>query len=164
VYLSYIIDNYDTLPWSAVFIHGHLYGVWHQEDYMVSILSGLNRTALARVGYISLRCEWYPSCPAEMRPTGYDSFVSGPEPDRKATEAAISGNWQQLFPGEAPPEALASPCCAQFAVTRQTIWTRPKSDYERLRQWLIETLLEDSISGRVLEKLWAYVFLRRAVQ
>ena len=33
VYLSYIIDNYDHLPWSVIFIHGHLDGAWHQGEF-----------------------------------------------------------------------------------------------------------------------------------
>ena len=164
VYLSYIINKYDDLPWCSIFIHGHRDKAWHQEDDIIRILMGLNRVALARAGYISLRCDWYPSCPAEMRPIRHDSVVSGPEAETKATEAAIAGNWRMMFPDEKLPETIASPCCAQFAVTRQAISRRPKADYERLRQWLMGSLLDDDISGRVLEKLWAYIFLGEAVQ
>ncbi|KAK5164020.1 uncharacterized protein LTR77_010111 [Saxophila tyrrhenica] len=163
IYLSFIIDHYESLPWSIVFMHGHL-EAWHQEDNAVRILGGLNRVALARQGYISLRCDWYPSCPAEMRPVHHDAVVWGPEGDTKGTEAAIAGNWRLLFPGEKLPETIASPCCAQFAVTRQAIAKRPKEDYERLRNWLMRSLLEDNLSGRVLEKLWAYLFTGEAVQ
>ena len=131
---------------------------------MLNILSGLNLSALANTGYISLRCDWYPSCPAEMRPIHGDAVVWGPEAPRKLTEAAIAGNWRFLFPDEKLPETLASPCCAQFAVTKQAILRRPREDYERLRDWLMVTLLEDSVSGRVLEKLWAYIFLGKGVQ
>ena len=163
IYLSFILDHYEDLPWCALFIHGH-YDAWHQEDDIIHIIDGLNRTALARAGYVSLRCDWYPSCPAEMRPVHHDAFVWGPQMHTKSTEAAISGNWNQLFPGEKLPETLASPCCAQFAVTRQAIMRRPKSDYDRLREWLLNSLLIDDVSGRVLEKLWAYIFLGEAVQ
>ena len=99
-----------------------------------------------------------------MRLTRHDAVVWGLEAERKSTEAAITGNWRLLFPDERIPETLASPCCAQFAVTRQAILQRPKSDYERLREWLQGTLLSDAVSGRVLEKLWAYIFLGEAVQ
>lgn len=163
VYLSFIIDNYDKLPWSAFFIHGHAES-WHQEDHIVRIISGLDLVALARQGYISLRCDWYPSCPAEMRPVHHDAFVWGPGTHHKATEAAIAGNWRLMFPNEKMPETIAAPCCAQFAVTRQAIWRRPKTDYEYLRAWLLTSLLEDDVSGRVLEKLWAYMFTGEAMQ
>lgn len=128
------------------------------------LLNSLNRLALARAGYISLRCNWYPSCPAEIRPVKHDAVVWGPGVFRKEAEAAIAGNWRQLLPGEPLPDTIASQCCAQFAVTRQTILRRPRSDYERMRQWLIDTLLVDDVSGRVLEKLWAYIFTGEAVQ
>ena len=163
IYLSYIIDHYDDLPWAVIFMHGHLES-WHQEDNAVRLLGGLNRIALARQGYISLRCDWYPSCPAEIRPIKHDAVVWGPEADTKVTEAAIAGNWRLMFPGEKLPETIASPCCAQFAVTRQAIIKRPKEDYERLRKWLVDSLLEDNHSGRVMEKLWAYLFTGEAVQ
>ena len=152
IYLSFIIDHYADLPWATVFMHGHL-EAWHQEDDAVSLIAQLNRVALARQGYISLRCDWYPSCPAEMRPVHHDAIIWGPGFQTKGTEAAISGNWRLLFPDEKLPETITSPCCAQFAVTRQAILRRPLADYERLREWLIGSLLEDELSGRVLEKL-----------
>ena len=163
VYLSFIIDHYDDLPWATIFVHGHR-SAWHQEDDIVPLIGDLNRVALARQGYISLRCDWYPSCPREMRPVQHDAVIWGPGVHTKGTEAAIHGNWKLLFPDEQIPGTLASPCCAQFAVTRQTIIRRPKADYERLRRWLIGSLLEDDLSGRVLEKLWAYIFTGEAVQ
>jgi hypothetical protein len=163
IYLSYIIDNYDSLPWASIFMHGHL-DAWHQEVNSTTIISGLNRTALAYQGYISLRCDWYPSCPAEMKPDHHDVMVSGPGFNEKGTEAALAGNWKLIFPDEPLPKTIASPCCAQFAVTRLAIQSRPKVDYERLREWLISSLLEDDLSGRVFEKLWAYMFTGNAVQ
>lgn len=162
VYLSFIIDHYDDLPWSVIFVHGHR-EAWHQEEDIVNLIDSLDLISLGRQGYISLRCDWYPSCPAEMRPIHHDSVVWGPDQHRKGTEAAINGNWRFLFPNEALPDTIASPCCAQFAVTRQAIMRNPKSEYERLREWLMSSLLEDYLSGRVIEKLWAYIFTRQAV-
>lgn len=163
IYLSFIINNYERLPWASVFIHGHP-EAWHQEDTADRLIKNLNRVELARQGYISLRCDWYPSCPAEMRPVHHDAIVWGPEYQSKGTEAAIAGNWKLLFPHEKLPETIASPCCAQFAVTRQAIVKRPKEDYERMRRWILNSLLEDELSGRVMEKLWAYIFTGEAVQ
>ena len=162
VYLSFIIDHYDKLPWAIVFVHGHR-EAWHQEDEILSLTRSLNRIALARHGYISLRCDWYPSCPAEMRPVHGDSAIWGPDVFKKGTEAAIAGNWRFLFPNDPLPETIASPCCAQFAVTRQAVMKRPKADYLRLRDWLMSSLLEDYLSGRVIEKIWAFLFTGQAV-
>ncbi|KAK4500317.1 hypothetical protein PRZ48_008506 [Zasmidium cellare] len=162
VYLSYIISNYDSLPWCTFFTHGH-YESWHQEEPIPRLINTLNRKALAKQGYISLRCDWYPTCPAEIRPWDHDATVWGPGVKRKETENAIAGNWRQIFPGEGMPDTISSQCCAQFAVTRQAIWKRPLSDYERMRKWLIGSLLDDEVSGRVFEKLWAYIFTGKAV-
>lgn len=163
VYLTFIVDNYDRLPWSVFFVHGH-YLAWHQEEPIRRLIQTLNRTALAKEGYISLRCDWYPSCPAEIRPHKQDGIVWGPGIERKETERAIAGNWRQIFPGESLPDTLSSQCCAQFAVTRRAILRRPKTDYERMRQWLLDSLLTDEVSGRVFEKVWAYIFTGKAVQ
>ncbi|RMY79244.1 hypothetical protein D0864_09132 [Hortaea werneckii] len=157
VYLSFIIDNYDALPWSVIFLHGHL-DAWHQEDTAVNLIHSLNRNQLARAGYISLRCDWFPSCPAELRPNDHDAVVWGNEGLHQDTEKAVAQSWRRLFPYEELPETIASPCCAQFAVTRQAILRRSKADFEHMRQWLIETLMTDELSGRVFEKLWAYIF------
>jgi len=163
VYLSFIIDNYDELPWSTMFVHGHM-EAWHQEDIIIRLLRDLNLNALAREGYISLRCDWYPSCPKEIRPVDRDAVIWGPGVHRKQLEDAIAGNWRQIFPDEKLPRTISSQCCAQFGVTRQAILRRPKTDYERMRQWLIDTLMIDDMSGRVFEKLWAYIFTGESVQ
>ncbi|KAI7666387.1 hypothetical protein KC318_g6549 [Hortaea werneckii] len=162
VYLSFIVDNYDALPWSVIFLHGRL-DAWHQEDTAVNLIHSLNRNQLARAGYISLRCDWFPSCPAELRPKDHDAVVWGNVGLHEDTEKAVSQSWKQLFPNEDLPETIAAPCCAQFAVTRQAILRRSKADFERMRQWLIETLMTDELSGRVFEKLWAYIFTGEAV-
>lgn len=62
--------------------------------------------------------------------------------------------FQVLLPGAPVPHSISAPCCAQFAVTRDTIRQRPKAHYQRYREWLIQTDLEDEISSRVMEKLW----------
>ncbi|EME39348.1 hypothetical protein DOTSEDRAFT_139117, partial [Dothistroma septosporum NZE10] len=163
VYLSYIIDNYDKLPWMTAFVHGH-YSSWHQPSPIPILINRLNRTTLAREGYINFHCSWYPSCPAEIRPIDHDAVVWGPGINRTQTEMAIAGNWRQLFPGESLPPTIASQCCGQFAVTRRAIRRRPKEDYLRMREWLLNTLLvDDSINGRVFEKLYAYIFTGNAI-
>lgn len=162
VYLSYLIDNYDSLPWCTLFVHGHAES-WHQETDIATLIDTLDRKQLARYGYISLRCEWHPSCPAEVRPQNHDALIWGNDPFRSATEAAVGGNWKVLFPTDPAPDTMASPCCAQFAVTRETIRRRPKADYERFRDWLLGSLLDNDTSGRVLEKLWAYIFTGEAI-
>jgi hypothetical protein len=46
----------------------------------------------------------------------------------------------------------------RFAATRSTILTRPLSFYINLRNWLLNTSLDDYISGRILEYSWHIIF------
>lgn len=163
VYLTYIINNYDELPPYVVFIHGHLES-WHQEANIIELVQALQVPALEAVGYVPLRCDWYPSCAAEIRPIEHDAIVWGPGVNREETEMSIVYAWPIFFPDAPLPHTIASQCCAQFAATSDAIQRRSKDDYIRMRDWLLETPLVDEISGRVLEKLWAYIMTNNPVQ
>ncbi|KAF2138953.1 uncharacterized protein K452DRAFT_310922 [Aplosporella prunicola CBS 121167] len=155
-YLTFIIDNYDSFPPYAFFVHGHRLS-WHQEGDIVHLIKNLRIPALESAGYVPLRCDWYPSCPMEIRPVTHDAVVWGPGVNRQPTEDEIARSWSTLFPGMPVPETIASQCCAQFAVTREAVRRHAKGDYRRLRQWVLDSSLPDDVSGRVLEKLWAYI-------
>ncbi|KAF2251912.1 hypothetical protein BU26DRAFT_516639 [Trematosphaeria pertusa] len=163
MYLSYIITNYNSLPNYSLFIHGHRQS-WHQEGDMVDLINSLQIQALERDGYVPLRCDWYPSCPAEIRPLDHDATVWGPGVHREDAEREIGKSWKELFGSIELPRTIASQCCAQFAVTRDTIHRRSRADYERMREWLLRSELIDDISGRVFEKLWAYIMTGDAVR
>lgn len=128
VYLTYIINNYDLLPPHVVFVHGHK-NSWHQEGDIVGLVQALQIPALEAVGYVPLRCDWYPSCAAEIRLIDHDSIVWGPGVNRQETENAIVYVWPIFFPGTALPYTIASQCCAQFAVTNEAIQRRSRDDY-----------------------------------
>ncbi|KAF2083794.1 hypothetical protein K490DRAFT_10895, partial [Saccharata proteae CBS 121410] len=161
VYLTFIIDHWDDLPPRTIFVHGHRKS-WHQDD-ILKLVNHLQFPALESEGYISLRCDWYPSCPIEIRPLAHDTPAWGPGENRHETEYAIAEAWESLFPGTEIPETIAAPCCAQFAVTRDAIRRHGLSDYERMRNWLLDTTLDDNISGRVFEKLWAFIMTGESV-
>jgi hypothetical protein len=76
---------------------------------------------------------------------------------REDAERGILDAWQILFLGVPIPETIASQCCAQFAVTKTAIQRRQKADYDRMRQWILDTELIGDVVGKVLEKLWAYI-------
>ena len=131
---------------------------------MVPLIRSLRLSALDVVGYIPLRCDWYPSCPAEIQPITHDAVQWGPGVHREDAENGIAEAWHMLFPGVELPQTIASQCCAQFAVTRNTIQRHKKADYERMRDWVLNTTLIDDVSGRVLEKLWAYIMTNNTIQ
>jgi len=121
------------------------------------MLSRLQLPFVKSQGYVNLRCVWTLGCSAEIRPL--KEFTSPSENEGEVSEKARAGAFYKLafegiFPGVPVPEVIGASCCAQFAVTKDKIRERPKSDYENYRRWLLETTLPDDISGRILEYSW----------
>ena len=56
------------------------------------------------------------------------------------------------------PDVISTPCCASFIVSRQRILMRPKGTYEQLRQWLVNTDMDNYYSSRVMEYTWHILF------
>ncbi|KAJ5563102.1 hypothetical protein N7461_001863 [Penicillium sp. DV-2018c] len=151
-YLQYILDNYHKLPDYMVFLHAHQYShhveFWEQDNVLT--VKRLQLDHLRQVGYLNLRCEWTPGCPDEVQPFRQTAG--------RTTELAFAGAWLRIFNNTDVPEVVATPCCAQFAVTREQVLQRPRSDYESYHRWLMTTELDDETSGRVFEYLWHIIF------
>ncbi|KAF1967883.1 hypothetical protein BU23DRAFT_282855 [Bimuria novae-zelandiae CBS 107.79] len=153
---SYIIENYDVLADNFLFLHPNRYQ-WHNDDPDydgVPMLRRFQMAYLEQEGYVNIRCAWQLGCPDEIKPLQ--------EEGEHRADVHAGGDYKRafelLFPGEEVPEYVGVSCCAQFAATKEKIRERPKSDYERYRKWLLETDLEDSISGRVMEYSWHIIF------
>ncbi|KAJ4993259.1 hypothetical protein SVAN01_01234 [Stagonosporopsis vannaccii] len=157
-YLAYIVQNYNNLPSTIAFIHSHKDGyptAWHtdnNEHSNVVSLKTLNLNFVQRNGYANLRCVNDPGCPHEVMP-----FRDPPE-DHRTIEAAMPDAWRDLFNNTDVPHILATPCCAQFAVSSKQVRKRPLAAYEKYYTWLMETPLKDETSGRVFEYLWHILF------
>ncbi|KZF24980.1 hypothetical protein L228DRAFT_59373 [Xylona heveae TC161] len=155
VYLSYIIDHYDSLPDVSLFMHAHRWA-WHNDDLLendaAQMVKRLNARRVLREGYVNLRCHWYPGCPEWMHPGAVE------EDAEKREQLVIAQSWAELFPSEPVPSVLAQPCCAQFALSRDRIHQLPLSKYIFYRDWVLQTPLSDSISGRIFEYVWQYLF------
>ncbi|KAJ5649215.1 Lipase class 3 [Penicillium longicatenatum] len=154
VYLTYIIDNYENLPDIMLFIHSLRYQ-WHNDDPYydgVPMLRNFQVPYLQKMGYVNLRCVWTLGCPVEIHPS-----TDTHRDDVHAGEYFKTG-FMELFPDEPIPKEVGVSCCAQFGVTRDTVLTRPKSDYERFRVWLSNTSLGDDLSGRIMEYSWHMIF------
>lgn len=123
------------------------------------MLQSLQLPYIISQGYANLRCVWTLGCPAELRleqPSNADHPADVTA--TATTRAAYPQAFQELFPGEPVPSVVGVACCAQFAVTRAKIRERPLADYQRYRQWLLDTPLDDQVSGRVLEYSWHMIF------
>ncbi|RYC55745.1 hypothetical protein CHU98_g10464 [Xylaria longipes] len=152
VYLTYIIDRYDSLPNNVLFLHASRFA-WHNDDPDydgLPTLRNLRLPYLQEAGYINMRCVWVIGCPAEIRPVVDEG---APSTDLKAKHIYKKA-FEEILPELPMPEIVAVSCCSQFGVTRNTIRRRPKEDYIRYRRWLLETPLPDSLSGRVFEFSW----------
>ena len=110
-----------------------------------------------KVGYANMRCSWTIGCPTEIRPEKRITQVEAAleaDNERANTEAAYSYAFKQLFPDKEVPDSVGVHCGAQFALSRWKVLERPKEDYIRYRDWLYNTPLKDSVSGRILEYSW----------
>ncbi|KAF1931757.1 uncharacterized protein M421DRAFT_417514 [Didymella exigua CBS 183.55] len=159
VYLSYIIDHYDDLPDTTLFMHAHRHA-WHNNQLMgldaAQIVDRLNHDRVARLGYMNVRCHHDPGCPDWIhmdRPGGDFDFFHKPEEIywRKSI-------WEEIHPGAPIPPSLSGICCAQFAVSRDRIRQVPVERFIHYRKWLLTTGMDDQFSGRIFEYIWHYIF------
>ena len=155
VYLSYIVDFYDSLPDISIFAHAHRWS-WHNNDLldkdMVMVIRHLNLERVIREGYMNLRCHWYPGCPGWLKTQAVE------KDGEKEEELLVAAAWKDLFSTEPMPDVLAQPCCSQFALSRERIQVLPKDEYVRIRQWLLTTKLKDNMSGRIFEYVWQWIW------
>lgn len=162
-YLTYIVEHYDSFPDIAVFVHSHRNGwpkAWHTDarNYdTVNMLQQLRLNTVAERGFVNLRCIENPGCPNEIQLNR-----KYPDNDRKA-ELAYPYVYGQFFNmtvervrEEIP--VVGTPCCAQFAVTRERVLKRPKQEYARYITLLEESTYDDHTLGGVLEFMWHILF------
>ncbi|RMJ22225.1 hypothetical protein PHISP_06906 [Aspergillus sp. HF37] len=158
VYLTYIIDHYSQLSDITIFMHSHRI-TWHNNDFLKSdsaaMVKLLKNEHVIRSGYMNLRCHWEPGCPDHIHPSAgsiTNDITNIPE------AAVLAKSWEMLFPNAAVPEVLSQPCCGQFAVSAKHIRRVSLNEYISYRDWLLETPLEDMVSGRVWEYIWQWLF------
>jgi hypothetical protein len=157
-YLQYLVDHYDDLPDVVVFLHSHRDGViagWHIDtmDYSnVDSVRALQKEFVQQAGFVNLRCQLSPGCPSAIQP-----FRQPPNPESPG-EAHYAAAWKQLFPGEPVPREIAAPCCSQFAVSREQILQRPRTDYQRMYDWVMDNDLPDEATSNIMEYSWHIVF------
>lgn len=181
-YLTYIIDNYnDTIPSVVAFLHSHRGGffkAWHVDTPLhdnVQAMRNLQLDYVKEQGYVNLRCNVNPGCKNPRRISPHITGTTWREifgntttpsfnPDSQfpaARSGHIETDYEETY--DAMRMVIWTPCCAQFAVTKEQIYERPLEDYIQIRQWLIDTDKNDAQSGRTMEYLWHVIFGREAV-
>lgn len=163
-YLTFIIDYYDALPEVTAFVHGNN-TQWHNTipgPLNSDVLPALQMDAVRSKGYVNLRCDLNPGCPTSVNPHNpTDTDIR--KHDIRAYFVEV---YMELFGVQQRkdvPQHIGGVCCAQFAVTRERIRQRPRGDYERMRNWMLNTELDSFGIGWVFEKIWHIVFLEDAI-
>ncbi|KAI9893920.1 MAG: hypothetical protein M1814_005473, partial [Vezdaea aestivalis] len=162
-YLTYVIDRYDSLPEYSIFLHAHQKGypkVWHNDAEQYDNVQAVKRLRLEHVkkqGYVNLSCVWIPGCPDEIQPFRQEAH--------RVSEHHAGAVWTHFFGGDNSTisHRIGSTCCSQFAITSERILARPKEDYIKFRQWILDTELDDAVSGRIMEYFWHIIFGKEAV-
>ncbi|CAI6336924.1 unnamed protein product [Periconia digitata] len=162
VYLTYLIDHYDQLADTTIFIHAHSI-TWHNNILLdlstPMTIQRLQDDRVWRQGFMNLRCHLEPGCPSIFLNQTTSNVGHKEKP---SDEMFRPETFKELFPGHKVPPVLSEPCCAQFAVSRDRVKDNPRKTYEHLRAWLLATPLDDASSGRVFEYVWQYLFTRNA--
>lgn len=175
MYQTYLHDFYDDLPDVSILIHPDE-RPWHTDaelwSSMLFTLSNLDLEEVVRRGYANLRVSWYQACPGWINTTKtVEESAKAEEPwaaEVFLTTFAVDAAGEPVDPRDprnvvAVPEVLGGACCSQLAVSRAAVRSRPRAHYARAARWLAETPWPDSITGRVWERLWPWLFLGRAV-
>ncbi|KAL9058001.1 MAG: hypothetical protein Q9162_001993 [Coniocarpon cinnabarinum] len=159
-YLTFINEYYAKLPRTIAFVHSHQGGypqAWHADNQDFSNVESLQALRIPYVqgeGYVNLRCNTMPGCPAQFKLGDGGSI----------TEEVMKQAWTEIFGDTEPmPHAIGAACCSQFAVSKDQIRERSEDDYKRMLKWLLKTKLDDHQAGRIMEYIWHIIFKRPTV-
>ncbi|KAJ5223457.1 hypothetical protein N7468_007999 [Penicillium chermesinum] len=154
-YLTYVIDYYDKLPSTIVFLHAHR---------SASTCLSFSKTAMSTSAATGTPAARSPTASTPTSPTrsgGTCSLELPPPPMNTSDPYQVSQKGAQRLLRK--PDLIGAACCAQFAVSRSQVHRRPRDDYVKFRQWLVDTSMNDASSGRVMEFMWHVIFGMEAV-
>ncbi|KAI1610042.1 hypothetical protein EDD36DRAFT_422114 [Exophiala viscosa] len=156
VYLTYIINNYYNLPDIMVFIHGGRYQT-HNDDPMYDTypeIANLNLDHVVEEGYATLRCNWKICPETTVEP------LLGHQDSTWESHGLWAQAFSEFFPNQTIPSKVSSPCCAQFAVTREAVHQWPVTKYEQIREFMWARGGWEMVTkmGIVLEYMWHVIF------
>jgi hypothetical protein len=169
IYLTYLIDHYDSLPDLMVFMHAGRTS-WHNNVLLhlksASLIQRLRRSYARDAGFVNLRCDATNAC------TDIRYSIQGRYPASIFTRKRIDYSrqleveyaefdqlWEEIFPGQPVPSAIGTHTGAQFALTRDTARRLSLAELRRLRQWIVDAELTSKSAGAVFEFVWHMLFL-----
>jgi len=143
-YLTHLITRYEDLPHATVFCQGHPFD--HAPDFhdrLQALVSGEEEFG---------RFRWYGFLDETDDPQGRRLFVPwSKNPERLELETGRL--YRELF-GEKSPEWFYFRGGAQFAVTRETIHSRPREFYQRA----LDLCLSIPLAAHSYERIWDRIF------
>jgi Protein of unknown function (DUF3431) len=162
-YLTAIIDHYENLPDLMIFMHGHRIA-WHTpllgQDWILRRLvthPPLDLNLTSTNGYHALGClERWGNDISQLFPTDIDANWKSNNGPRwhESLAARFAQAWREHL-GEAYnmplPDYVRTPTAATFIATRQAIRRRSKEFYIGMRNWMLETHIENKWLGIVME-------------
>jgi len=169
-YLTAIIDHYDEMadgqgPDLMIFAHAHRIA-WHtllSQDWSFRRLARsppADPSLPTFNGYMPLAClERWRNDISHIFPTEIDANWQSNNGPR--WHEALAGRYAQAWRehlgaafGFPLPDYVRVPTAASFVATKESILRRPKSFYLELRNWVLETHIENKWLGIVLEFSW----------
>lgn len=159
-YLRWLIENYNTLPETIVFLPPAESRQKNPLDAL-DTLSRLQTPFIQASGFANLEC---PTQISAMTCNGKSLITATPSYEIRTMEANITTVWHAWF-GEkiATPEVFATVLGAEFAVSKAQVRKRSVEDYVKYWTWLNNTIMDDDSAGLVFEFLWHVVFGKEAV-
>mmetsp|Transcript_114372 Transcript_114372/g.180032 ORF Transcript_114372/g.180032 Transcript_114372/m.180032 type:complete len:360 (+) Transcript_114372:73-1152(+) len=160
-YLSYIVDNYDSLPDTVAFMQAGRMD-WHDPVPKDVTMRGWDWDAARARGGIAFLptaapCLIEDSDPAPVTESLPDVGRSSEREQRRKSVptqekcvdvvehtppqmATVRSVWGEIFESELGPlpKHWLTHCCAQFHVTREAIRQHPREFYERLLKWAMD--------------------------
>lgn len=143
-YLTHLCSRYDDLSPATVFCQGHPFDhAPDLHDRLRALVTGEETVD---------RFRWYGFLDETDDPSGHRLFVPwSKNPER--IELETGRLYRELF-GEESPEWFHFRGGAQFAVTRESIRSRPREFYERA----LSLCLSISLAAHSYERIWDRVF------
>ncbi len=143
-YLTHLVEYYDDLAEITVFAQGHPFD--HAPDFHERL------RFLSEGREVPLPFLWYGFLDETDDPWGRRLFVPwSKNPERRELSTGVL--YERLFE-EVSPDFFCFRGGAQFAVSREAVWCRPRKFYERA----LELSLEIADAAHSLERLWDRFF------
>lgn len=145
-YFKFIVDFYESLPYTIAFVHDHDTS-WHHQGSIVDLIllaQEHNNSHKNKIQYKSLNN----LCTNKItgNPLHHKTIWFYNKYIKPYIGTLPSNDW-----------TYGQHCCAQFVIDKKRIIKLPKQFYSDIYQWILKTKWEPKVVGHVLE--WTYTLI-----